>query len=94
MSKERNLKWANFNVTNAVEQFKRKGGDHADHLIKLLETETKWAPEKGTEVPNRTIAKRIGLALTFPGKKVAGAVEYTFNDKDVIWLMFRGEILP
>jgi len=91
---ERRLKLPDANVTAQVEQFKRAGGQQAEEFVKLLETITKWEPERGKEVPNRPMVRRIGQKQTFPDKELTGEVFYAFNDRDVVWLTFKGYIIP
>ena len=83
------MKLPGVNVVDSVEQFKRRGGEPAKELVKLLEMETKCDPEKGETDHGRPLVRKIGKKLSSKNKELAAEVFYTFTDDDVIWLKFR-----
>ena len=90
---ERRLKLPAVNVTNAVDRFKREGGRLAEELVKLLETKTKCAPERGRREPGSHLVWEIGHKLDDDSGRVLSAeVFYAFTDSSVIWLRFRYHI--
>jgi len=86
---EREYKLPPESVESSIKAFKNSHPEVAESCLKVFKSITQKYPESGLNVPGRPLARRIVDSFEFSGLKIECDLTYTFNEKAVLWALFK-----